>query len=164
MHSAPRQPDTWPLAVRGLVNMLVVPQGFTLSVTGTFAITLGHRGFPGPVVIWLFIAGAGLGFCGITLISGARREAPGRPVSIAGLAMMNLLPAVVVPAAWSASWWISGKTASFLVAGACTSVFYLAGLAAFLVLLHPRTRATRRGASVQAHPQEEQDAQACASS
>lgn len=98
MHSAPRQPDTWHLAVRGLAHMLAVPQGFTLSVTGTFAITLGHRGFPGPVVIWLFIATAGLGFCGITLICGAQREAPGRPVSIAGLAMMNLLPAVVVPA------------------------------------------------------------------
>lgn len=164
MHSAPRQPETWHLAVRGLVNMLVVPQGFTLSVTDTFAITLGHRGFPGPVVIWLFIVAAGLGFCGTILISGAQSEAPGRPVSIAGLAMMNLLPAVVVPAACNASWWISGKTASFLVAGACTSVFYLTGLAAFLVLLHPRTRAARRGASAHAHPQEEQDSQACASS
>ena len=46
VHNAPRQPDTWHLAARGLVHMLVVPQGFTLSVTGTFAITLGHRGFP----------------------------------------------------------------------------------------------------------------------
>lgn len=163
MHSAPRQPETWHLAVRGLVNMLVVPQGFTLSVTGTFAITLGHRGFPGPVVIWLFIVAAGLGFCGITWISGAQREAPGRPVSIAGLAMMNLLPAIVVPAACSASWWISATAASFLVAGACTSMFYLAGLAAFLVLLHSRAKALRRGSPAPARPQEEQDGQACVS-
>jgi hypothetical protein len=164
LNIAPRQPGTWHLAVRGLVHMLVVPQGFTLSVTGTFAITLGHRGFPGPVVIWLFVVAAGLGFCGTTWISGAQREAPGRPVSIAGLAMMNLLPAAVVPAACSASWWISGTSASFLLAGACTSVFYLAGLAAFLVVLHPRPKAPRRGSPAPARPQEEQDGHVCASS
>src|SRR5712691_1677020 len=116
--------------------MLVVPQGFSLSVTGVFAITAGHRGFPGPVVIWLFTVGAGLGFCCVTLASGAHRETSSRPVSIVGMAMMNLLPAVVVPAACSASWWISDKAACFLAAGACASVFYLTGLAAFIVILH----------------------------
>jgi hypothetical protein len=115
--------------------MLVVPQGYSLSVTGVFAITVGHRGFPGPVVIWLFIVGGGLGFCCVAWASGAHRETSARPVSIAGMAMMNLLPAVVVPAACGASWWISDKAACFLVAGACASVFYLAGLPAFIVIL-----------------------------
>lgn len=65
MLTSPRKPDTWQNVVRGLTHMLVVPQGFTLSVTGVFAIMVGHRGFPGPVVIWLFILGSGLGFCGV---------------------------------------------------------------------------------------------------
>jgi hypothetical protein len=113
--------------------MLVVPQGFSLSVTGVYAITVGHRGFPGPVAIWLFIVGSGLGFCCVTWASGAHRETSTQPVSIGGMAMMNLLPTAVVPAACSASWWISGKPACFFVAGACASVFYLAGLAAFIL-------------------------------
>jgi hypothetical protein len=131
-----READTWHVAIRGITHMLVVPQGLTLSVTGVFAVTVGHRGFPGPIVIWLFIVGAGFGFCCVTLASGAHRETSSRPVSIVGMAMANLLPAVVVPAASATSWWISDKPACFLTAGACTSVFYLAGLAAFIVILH----------------------------
>ena len=136
MLTSSREPDTWHVAIRGITHMLVVPQGFALSVTGVFAITAEHRGFPGPIVIWLFVAGAGFGFCCVTLASGAHREASSRPVSIVGMAMTNLLPTVVVPAACGSSWWISDKPACFLTAGACASVFYLAGLAAFIVILH----------------------------
>jgi hypothetical protein len=130
--------------------MLVVPQGFALSVTGVFAITVGHRGFPGPIVIWLFIVGAGFGFCCVTLGSGAHRETSSRPASIVGMAMANLLPAVVVPAACTTSWWITDKTACFLTAGACTSVFYLAGLAAFIVILHANRGVRPSNASTEA--------------
>ena len=100
-----REPDTWPASVRGITHMLVVPQGFTLSVAGVLALMIGHRGFPGLLAIWLFIAGASIGFCGITLASGAHTEVSNRHVSIAGMALMNLLPILVVPAACSASWW-----------------------------------------------------------
>jgi hypothetical protein len=137
-----RQPGTWQVAVRGISHMLVVPQGFSLSVTGVFAITLGHRGFPGPVVIWLFTVGAGLGFCCVTLASGAHRETSSRPASIVGMAVANLLPVVVVPAACSISWWIGDKAACFLAAGAGVSVFYLTGLAAFIVIM-PANRGVR---------------------
>jgi hypothetical protein len=93
-----REPDTWRGGIRGITQMLVVPQGFTLSVTGVFAVTIGHRGFPGPAGIWLFVTGAGAAFCGVGLVSGAFRETSNRPVSITGLALANLLPAAVVPA------------------------------------------------------------------
>ena len=69
-----REPDTWRGAIRGITHMLVVPQGFALSMTGVFAITAGHRGFPGPTAIWLFVTGAGAAFCGVSLVSGAFRE------------------------------------------------------------------------------------------
>lgn len=141
-----READTWRGAVRGITHMLVVPQGFTLSVAGVFAITAGHRGYPGPTAIWLFVTGAAAGFCGVMLASGAHRETSNRPVSITGLALANLLPAVVVPAACCASWWIGNKPASFLIAGTATSVLYLAGLAAFLWTLHSRRDAYGPGA------------------
>lgn len=157
MLTSSREPDTWHVAVRGIAHMLVVPQGFTLSATGVFAITVGHRGFPGPVVIWLFIVGAGFGFCCVTLASGAHRETSSRPVSIVGMAMANLLPAVVVPAACIASWWISDKPACFLTAGACASVFYLAGLALFIVIFHASRGVRPASPSTEALGQETRD-------
>jgi hypothetical protein len=93
--------------------MLVVPQGFTLSVAGVLAITIGHQGFPGLLAIWMFIAGASTGFCAITLASGAHTEVSNMPVSIVGMGLMNLLPILVVPAACAASWWIGDKSAAF---------------------------------------------------
>ena len=148
-----REPDTWRGAIRGITHMLVVPQGFTLSVTGVFAITAGHRGYPGPAAIWLFVTGAGAAFCGVSLVSGAFRETSNRPVSITGLALANLLPAAVVPAACCASWWIGNRAASFLTAGAAASVFYITGLAAFLVLLHSRRDSRSPGATADARLQ-----------
>jgi hypothetical protein len=37
-----REPDTWRGAIRGITHMLIVPQGFTLSVTGRPSGVLGH--------------------------------------------------------------------------------------------------------------------------
>lgn len=132
--STAREPDTWPASVRGITHMLVVPQGFTLSVAGVLALAIGHRGFPGLLAIWLFIAGATIGFCAITLVSGAHTEASNRHVSIVGMALMNLLPILVVPAACAASWWVSDKPAAFFIAGFCSTVLYVGGLGAFLVI------------------------------
>jgi hypothetical protein len=73
------------------------------------------------------------------------------------MAMTNLLPAVVVPAACSASWWISDKPACFLTAGACASVFYLAGLAAFIVIVHANRGVRPSNASTEALRQEGRD-------
>lgn len=115
--------------------MLVVPQGFTLSVAGVLALMIGHQGFPGLLAIWLFIAGASIGFCAITLASGAHTETSNRHVSIVGMALMNLLPVLVVPAACSASWWVGNKSTAFLIAGFCSTVLYVGGLGAFLVIV-----------------------------
>lgn len=109
--------------------MLVVPQGFTLSIAGVLALTIGHHGFPGLLAIWLFIAGASIGFCAMTLASGAHTEGSNRHVSIVGMALMKLLPILVVPAACSASWWVGNKSAAFFVAGFCGTVLYVGGSA-----------------------------------
>ena len=39
-------------AVRCLTAQLAVPQGFTLSVGGTLAATIGQHGTPGPFDVW----------------------------------------------------------------------------------------------------------------
>jgi hypothetical protein len=123
--------------------MLVVPQGFTLSVAGVLALTIGHQGFPGLLAIWLFVVGASIGFCAITLASGAHTEVSNRPVSIVGMGLMNLLPILVVPAACSASWWVGDKSAAFFIAGFCGTLFYVAGSGAFLVIVRSgHTRAS----------------------
>jgi len=133
--------------------MLVVPQGFTLSVAGVLAITIGHRGSPGLLAIWLFVTGASIGFCTITLVSGAHTEDSNRPVSIVGMALMNLLPILVVPAACSASWWVGNKSAAFLAAGFCATVLYVGGVGAFLVIVGSgHTRASPAEAPADSYP------------
>ena len=156
MHtSTAREPDTWPASVRGITHMLVVPQGFTLSVAGVLALTIGHQGFPGLLAIWLFITGASIGFCAITLASGAHTEVSNRHVSIVGIALMNLLPILVVPAACSASWWVDNESAAFFIAGFCATVLYVGGLGAFLVIVgsgHTRVSPTKAPADSKPSP------------
>ncbi len=63
-----------------VARQLVVPQGFTLSATGVFAILLERRPHPGPIAIWLFVAGAAVGFSVVVRASRAHRPASFSPV------------------------------------------------------------------------------------
>ena len=58
-----------------VARQLVVPQRFTLSATGVFAILLERRPHPGPIVIWLFVAGAAVGFSVVVRASRVHRSA-----------------------------------------------------------------------------------------
>ena len=66
--------------------MLIVPQGFTLAVAGSVTICVGRHGFPGPVGVWLFVAGAAVGYWLVVAIVGALGEPVHQPVGIVGLA------------------------------------------------------------------------------
>jgi hypothetical protein len=44
-------------AVRGLTAQLAAAQGFTLSIGGTLAATIGQRGGSDLFDVWLFVAG-----------------------------------------------------------------------------------------------------------
>jgi hypothetical protein len=61
-------------ALPSVARQLAVPQGFSLSTTGVFAILLEHRPHPGSAAIWLFIVGAALGFAIVVRASGAHRS------------------------------------------------------------------------------------------
>lgn len=76
-----------------------------MSMTGVFAILLEHRPHPGPAAIWLFIAGAALGFSIVVRASGAHRASDAlQPAS--GYQLFNLSPVAVVPAVSLIVWWI----------------------------------------------------------
>ncbi|MGD9526488.1 hypothetical protein [Pseudonocardia sp.] len=126
-------------ATREAGLLLGAPQGFTLSVAGTLAAVVGQRGMPGPWAAWLFVTGAGLGFCALLLAVGAHHErAVHPPGGLRGGAVFNLLPVAVVPAAVLGTTWIATGAVAFFVAGAIAVIGYL-------VLLGALARLTSRG-------------------
>jgi Na+/H+ antiporter NhaC len=111
-------------ALPNAARQLVVPQGFTLSTTGVFAILLEHRPHPGPIAIWLFIAGAALGFVITVRASAAHRSTTAvRPAS--GYQLFNLSPVAVVPMVSVLVWWIPLVPAAYAFGGLLTSSGYL---------------------------------------
>jgi hypothetical protein len=112
----------------GVARQLVVPQGFSLSTTGVFAILLEHRPHPGPTAIWLFIAGAALGFSIVVRASGAHRSG-GALQPASGYQLFNLSPVAVVPAASLIVWWIPLGPVAYALGGLSTSCCYLLAVA-----------------------------------
>ena len=105
-----------------------MPQGFSLSTTGVFAILLEHRPHPGPAAIWLFIAGAALGFSIVVRASGAHRSGSAlQPAS--GYQLFNLSPVAIVPAVSLIVWWIPLGPVAYALGGLSTSSGYLLAVA-----------------------------------
>lgn len=99
-----------------------------MSMTGVFAILLEHRPHPGPAAIWLFIAGAALGFSIVVRASGAHRASDAlQPAS--GYQLFNLSPVAVVPAVSLIVWWIPFGPVAYALGGLSTSCGYLVAVA-----------------------------------
>ena len=114
--------------VPAIARQLAVPQGFSLSTTGVFAILLEHRPHPGPAAIWLFVVGAGLGFAIVVRASGAHRS--GRALQPAsGYQLFNFSPVAVVPAVSLIVWWIPLVPVAYALAGLSGSCGYLLAVA-----------------------------------
>jgi hypothetical protein len=113
-----------------VARQLVVPQGFTLSSTGVFAILLEHRPHPGPAAIWLFVTGAALGFAILIHASDAHRSASAlRPAF--GYELFNLVSVVVVPLVSLIVWWIPLAPVAYALGGLSTSSGYLLAVSSF---------------------------------
>jgi hypothetical protein len=116
-------------AVRGLTAQLAVPQGFTLSVGGTLAATIGQHGTPGLFDVWLFALGAGVSFCLLALMSGsATRSSPADRVPLSRALVLNVLPVVVIPTAVGCAALVPSRPLDFLLAGALASGLYVVWL------------------------------------
>jgi hypothetical protein len=120
--------------VRSLLT-LVIPQGYTLSIAGSFAVAVHRYGFPNDLEAWAFIAGAVFAFVVLAIIAhGVLRG------SIAALPMglrvlINVVPLVVVLlvagiVGLTASSWIGFPLAGLIGAGG-----YVVLLSVFLWLV-----------------------------
>jgi len=112
-------------AVRRLTIQLAAPQGFTLSIGGTLAATVGQRGASDLLDVWLFVMGAGLSFCLLALMSGSALRGAPRGVPVSGAAVLNVLPVVVVPTAVGCAALVAPRPLGFLAAGALASGVYV---------------------------------------
>jgi hypothetical protein len=131
------------LALRDLTALLAVPQGFTLSVSGTLAACIGQRGTAALLDVWLFAIGAAVGFCSLALLTArAPRSAPNGTIDMSRVAVLNALPVVVIPAAVGATVWIASTAVAFLVAGALTAGLYVALLACVVARVRRPPRPT----------------------
>ncbi len=124
----------WRSTAVGLTHMLVLPQGFTPAIAGGLAICLGRHGYPGPLGVWLFVAGASAGYGLLVLAFGALRPTVSQPVGIVGLALLNVT-AVVVPLVALLSWWIPNADLAYLVTGLALHLTYIPLVAATIMLL-----------------------------
>lgn len=125
----------WREGLTGLIQTLSIPYGFTLSIAGTVAITLGHTGNPGPLPLWLFVVGGAMGFCFLVLASRAHRPQQPGPVTARGLALLNVMPVLTVPVGVGVSWWISNDYLAYAMAGLVTVPTYLLLVATLLTAL-----------------------------
>jgi hypothetical protein len=126
-------------ALPSVARQLVVPQGFSLSVTGVFAILLEHRPHPGSAAIWLFVVGAALGFSIVVRASGAHRSGSAlQPAS--GYQLFNLSPVVIVPAVSLIVWWIPLVPVAYALSGLSTSCGYLLAVASIFQAIRSAPR------------------------
>ncbi|MGW2253263.1 hypothetical protein ACWCXH_24150 [Kitasatospora sp. NPDC001660] len=131
------RPDHWADTLRGTTQMLVVPHGYTLCISGVLATTIAHRGLPTSMAVWMFVVGASVGFVACALLGVLLRRAPAT-VRLQEAVLCNLVPVGVVPAAAGLAGLVHRPVWSFLVAGAAASVLYVIGLALLVRWVVPR--------------------------
>jgi hypothetical protein len=140
-------------AMRQVAQSLVIPQGFTLSVSGSMGTLVGERGYPGALAVWLFVLGGGLGFCAVTAGSGLHHDPGARPEPVTGPAVFNLVPVAVVPTVLLIAGLIGSDRVAFAIAGFLAVVLYMSGLTGLIALQdHLAYRAGRMQPALEAPP------------
>lgn len=113
--------------VRSLIT-LVIPQGYTLSIAGAFAVAVHRYGFPFDANAWTFVAGAVAAFVGLAIAtkSGLSGSVVALPTGLR--ALLNVVPLVVVGV-------VAGLIALVPVAGIGFPLAGLVGAGGYVVLL-----------------------------
>jgi hypothetical protein len=81
--------------VRSLLT-LVIPQGYTLSIAGSFAIAVRRYGFPSELEAWGFVAGAVVAFVVLAVIAHGVLQGSIAALPMGLRALINVVPLVVV--------------------------------------------------------------------
>ena len=111
---------------------LVIPQGYTLFIAGTFAVASHRYGSPFPPEAWGFVVGAVLAFVGLAVLS-ARHLHSGMAEMRRGVrAVLNVVPLGSVLLGAAAVYAIPWPLIGFPVAGLVAAGGYALLLSAFL--------------------------------
>ena len=123
---------------RSLIT-LVVPQGYTLSIAGSFAIAAHRYGFPGILDTLSFVAGAVVAF--VTLAVLARSSLGGALVILpAGLrTLINLVPLAVVGLNAGLASAVPSPMAGYSLTGLVATAGYVVLVSVFFWLVKPGT-------------------------
>jgi hypothetical protein len=130
---APDVPDLRPHLARTLAT-LTVPQGYTLSIAGTFAIASHRYGSPFLAEAWGFVAGAVLAFVALAAFSGRHLERPAALPS-ATRATFNVVPVASVLLGAAAAYAVPWPLVGFPAAGAVAVSGYVTLVSVFFFLV-----------------------------
>jgi hypothetical protein len=118
-------------ALRPTVQMLAIPNGFTLTIGGVLAIAVGDRGYPGVLALWLYVVGGCVGFCLMSALAAAHTRLSDQAGPVSDRAVFNLVPVAVVPIVYAATHWIADDAGQFALAGFLAVTLYVAGYSIF---------------------------------
>jgi hypothetical protein len=112
---------------------LVIPMGFTLTVSGVFVASLSRWPQPDFVAVWLF--GGGAIAAHSVMVFAFRKRIPSAPRSWEGTLIVNVVPLVAIPLAVAGSEWITDPRFGFFASGALTVAIYVTGLGGYFIFL-----------------------------
>jgi hypothetical protein len=110
----------------------VIPQGYTLSIAGSFAIAVRRYGFPVDLNAWTFVAGAVTAFVVLALIvrGALTGNMAGLPMGLK--ALVNVVPLGVVGGVAGVVTLVASPALGFPLAGLCGAGGYILLLSIFM--------------------------------
>jgi hypothetical protein len=114
---------------QAVTTSLVVPHGYTLSISGTLAGIVHYKGTPNILQISAFTLGGSVTFCALVLISGSYQTVNNdRRLAVPSVAMFNFSPVVITPISVGVAALVPRKEGAFFVgalAATCTYVLLI---------------------------------------
>jgi hypothetical protein len=133
MRKAP-SPSFDSFLVRSLLT-LVIPQGYTLSIAGSFAIAVNRYGFPFDLNAWGFVAGAVAAFVALAVFARGSLSGEIAALPMGFRALINIVPLVVVLVVAGVVALISSPAVGFPLSGFVGAGGYVVLLSVFLWLV-----------------------------
>lgn len=112
---------------------LTVPQGYTLSIGGSFAVATHAYGPPSGTRAAEFVAGALLAFVVLVAIAARPPEEPGPTSALTGLARYNITPLAVIALVALVVTLVPSATVGFFLSGVAAAGGYALAISLFEV-------------------------------
>lgn len=114
---------------------LTVPQGYTLSIGGSFAVAAHAYGPPSGARAAAFVAGALVAFVLLVAIAARPAKEPGPVAPLTGLARYNVTPLAVIAAVALIVQFLASPTIGFFLAGTTAAGGYALVISLFELYL-----------------------------